>query len=234
MKIKSAALVSAILATGLWANTAFAAPVSLEVSSASWNIGSGWGAACATSTCDTANTQLNVDWTFGLGLVGTTLTFNQVNDFKTITLGSAKFSEENDSIDTGEVDNLNLSALLQFKSFASASTSNAAVIATLGALKDRGNNDDLVVNFAPIQIQLTDGSLLDVVFSGLSWNCQGNNHCTWQSPVSQNLNATFTLTKVGSLANAQALVNNVPEPSSMLLFAAGIAGLGFTRRRKAN
>lgn len=234
MKIKSAALVSAILATGLWANTAFAAPVSLEISGASWNIGSGWGAACGNTPCDTVHTQLNVDWTFGSALVGTTLTFNQVNDVNTITLGSAKFSEENGFIDAGEVDNLSLSALLQFKSLASSSTSNAAVVATLGALKDQGNNDDLVVNFAPIQIQLTDGSLLDMSFSSLAWNCQGTGHCTWQSPVSQNINATFTLTKDGSLANAQALINNVPEPSTMLLFGAGIAGLGFTRRRKAN
>ncbi|MCG2575432.1 PEP-CTERM sorting domain-containing protein [Dechloromonas sp. XY25] len=234
MKIKSAALVTAIVTTGLWASTTFAAPVVMEISGGNWSTGSGWGAACTNSACDPAHSLLNVSWT-AAALLGTTLTFNNVMDSQTIRFGSAKFSEENGSIDSGEVDNLSLSALLQVKSLALPNASIATVAATLGVLKEQGSpNIDLAVSFAPIAIQLADGSLLDVSFSGLSWNCQGTDHCTWASPVTQNIDATFTLTKAANVASVQALVNNVPEPSSMLLFGAGIAGLGFTRRRKTN
>ena len=235
MKIKSAALVSAIVTTSLWASTTFAAPVVMEISGASWSTGSGWGAACANSACYPTHTQLNVGWTIASGLVGTKLTFNNVLDTQTIRFGSANFSEENGSIDGNEVDNLNLGALFQIKSLALPNTSNATVAAALGALKDQGSpNIDLTIGFAPIQVQLNDGSLLDVSFSGLSWNCQGNNHCTWASPTGQNIDATFKLAEAPNAVSAQALINNVPEPSSMQLFAAGIAGLGLTSRRKAN
>lgn len=237
MKHKLMGSLAVVAAAVLMPGLASAAPVTVTVTSGAWSLGSGWGAACAGSACDAGHSALNLGWSIDSALVGSSLVFDSVGDTRSLRFGAASFSEEDGSIGANEVDNLSLSALLGFSApEAGLGTLGATVSASLGLLKDTGSpNIDLSVVFAPITISLASGAEIAMLLSGVSWNCQGNNHCTYQVPVGNFVDATFTLlTAAPELTRFSALaVSEVPEPSGLLLMGAALAGLGLCRRRKA-
>lgn len=208
--------------------TVSAATVTLD--SAGWNTGSGWGASCTGADCDASHSALNVSWDVAPTLAGTNLSFSQVGDSQTLVLGAARFAEEDGTIAASELDNLTLSGILNFLTPGIGQQSSAAtVIAAPGPLKDIGfPNIDLTISFAPVHLTLASGEKIDVQLSGLSWNCQGNNHCTYQSPLGSDINATFTMIQAAPLLAR----TSVPEPSSLLLMGAGFIGLGFNLRKR--
>lgn len=212
-----------------------ASPLTVTIAGGNWNLDSGWGAACATSACDTTHSKLNVDWSVSAALAGTGLSFVNLGDTQTITLGTARFAEEDGTIAAGENSNLGLDFVLNFSSPSSLAAHGVGTgTATLGALKDRGNPVvDLSVDFAPVVIDFASGAEITMLIDSQSWNCQGTDHCTFAFPDENTIQAKFTLTAIPSESLAfAATVLAVPEPSSVLLLGVGMTGLWLGKRRR--
>lgn len=227
-------LVGAALAAGFAAMPAVAAPVTVSIAGGDWTTGSGWASACAASGCDAAGEYLNLSWSLAPDLAGTSFQLNGVGESQTVLFGWGQLAEEDGDIGGGEIDGLDLTAWLDLTAPLGANPESAALVtASIGPLKDQGNNVDLQVSFDPVLIALTGGGELRLDLSPLSWNCQGNGACIYdpgKPQGTQSVYATFTLTKVSQLSVEQVGPTAIPEPSVLALLGIGLAGMGMRRR----
>lgn len=231
--VAAAAVMAAMLAPVL----AEANPITIVIGGGNtWELGAGWGPSCVTSACDSSHTLLNVDWIVDPSLSTTTFTLNHVGDSHSVRFGAAIFAEEDGVLAPEELDYLTVSAILSLNSpFPGATSHPAVVTASSGVLKDRGfPNTDLEIAFDPTLLNFGTGGQLQVDFSPLSWNCQGNDHCTYAHGVVQYSEVTFTLMKDSTAPAAVGLASavDVPEPASLLLLAAGLVGVRVNRRNQ--
>lgn len=231
-------LITSLVTAACLPSVAAAAPVTVTITGAEWTVGDGWGAPCTSSSCDSAHSALNVGWSIDSSLAGTVLTFNNVNDSQTVTIGSALFSEEDGVVANVERDALTLSGMLKLASPNSDALITGATTAYAGNLRDQGNsaanNEDLAVSFSDIQITLASGARINVQFPSVSWICEGNKACTYEGNTnigSKDITATFTLIQAAPATPVSAAATNIPEPSSLLLAGLGFLGLTVGRRK---
>jgi hypothetical protein len=141
-------------------------------------------------------------------------------DSMTFNVGTVQFSEPNSNggINANEVDNLGVAASLTFNGpFAGVVGLLATGAATSGAVSDAAA--DLTIDWAPVQLAFGAGGLLELSLNDLTFNGLST------------LTQTATLTLL-SAPDVGARVSAVPEPGALALFAAALAGLVFTRRRR--
>lgn len=222
--------------------TATSGATLIVINSGSWILGSGWGSGCTSSACNgegdsgtgqskvTGNhTLLNMDWAIDSGLSQTVDLTAGIS--QSIVFGSGIFKDEDGKLDSAETDNLGITAMLNLTASNTIGQSVGAVSYATGSLND--DTRDLWISFASFNVDLGALGILAIDFSDPEWNCNpGTQDCTWNTPQSRTITALFTLTdpQVSPTAVPESDVTSIPEPSSLLLFGLGLAGLSVRQR----
>jgi hypothetical protein len=185
-----------------------AAPVSVSVTSFAFAPGIGYGV----DANENGGTLLGAS--FSNSAFSAVNLLLDVGDSVTFNVGSVQFSELNahSGVVANETDALGVTATLTFTGpFAGPVGFNATGTAITGAVSDGAV--DLVIDWAPVQIDLGAGRLLEIALADLSFTS------------ATTMMQTATVTLLG------APDTEVPEPGSLALFGVELVGLAGVRRR---
>jgi len=200
-------------------NAANAIPFGLSAVSLSYDSVSGYGID-ADENKDLA-TLLDVRFDTSVFSAPASFQLDSVNATETFLFATVDFQEPNSNsgIVAAETDNLNLQALFTFTTpFASNVSFLASGIANTGSISDAAV--DYGLDWNPMEIIFGSGGKFLFELQDLSFTGVG----------SQNLFATITLLSLPEDQIALS-VANIPEPTTLVLFALGLAGLGIGQRR---
>lgn len=188
---------------------ATAAPVS--VTTVSFAAGSGYGL----DANEGSGTLLGVLFS---NAVPQDFELSMAGDSYTFTVGTFQLVEANSSggINANEVDNLGVTATLDFGALFGSIQLAGTGAATLGAVSDSAI--DLTLDWEPVQAAFGSGGLLGITMNDLAF----------ATPTTLAQTMTVTLIREPVVSP----LSTVPEPGSLALMGAAFAGLAFARRRR--
>ncbi|MET0165750.1 MAG: PEP-CTERM sorting domain-containing protein [Vicinamibacterales bacterium] len=192
------------------------AAVTFDIESGGYSLGAGYGCADDTSLlCVNFNYLLGAPAPFVLTNNGDSTSLG----FGSVQLNEADGPGASTQIDGGEMDDLGVTAFLNFLNpFSGQVQSVAAIGVVTGPLTDSGV--DYSITFAPVAQAFGNGGSFTVDFGDLSFA---------QNGVTSPHGVTIALT---AMPTDRLGVNSIPEPATLALIGLGLAGLGFSRRKR--
>jgi hypothetical protein len=211
-------------AFGITAMLAFApgaSAVTFNVTGAQFTPGPGYGVDAS----ENSSVATKIDVQFSTSAFSTqNFDLEAVNESFTFGFGTIDLEEPNahGGIVANEADGLGITGTLTFSAPTGVTqTVTALGVATPGSISD--SSADYVIDWLPVTVLFGNGGSFLLNLTDMSFYGRG----------SQTQNATITLLSLGDRINVAGPVS-VPEPGTLGLLGLGLAGLGLSRRRKAD